>query len=237
MKRKFDFGCIDYEGRGKALNRVTVEMEYKEDGDKKRFSVSANVWNTRHTDIVTGGQCLDTIAPYIDSPLYSEILRLWELYHLNDMHPECEHQHAEGWHKIASKKVNLYHWRLTREASNEQKAAEKAAISALKAGETFTPSEQQTFISCLPYSLTTHTDTPPENVAKYYEPKKPLYTGDTGHTETKACGWLHEDEHPEGILSKACPVCGYKYGTSWVYFPIPADDEAIIYKLLKEGSL
>lgn len=43
MKRKFDFGCIDYEGRGKALNRVTVEMEYKEDGDKKRFSVSANV--------------------------------------------------------------------------------------------------------------------------------------------------------------------------------------------------
>lgn len=237
MKRKFDFGCIDYEGRGKALNRVTVEMEYKEDGDKKRFSVSANVWNTRRTDIITGGQCLDTIAPYIDSPLYSEILRLWELYHLNDMHPECEHQHAEGWHKIASKKVTLYHWRLTREASNEQKAAEKAAISALKAGETFTPSEQQTFVSCLPYSLTTHTDTPPADIAKYYEPRKPLYAGDKGHTETKACGWLREDEHPEDILSKACPVCGYKYGTSWVYFPIPADDEAIIYKLLKEGSL
>lgn len=237
MKRKFDFGCIDFEGRGTARNRVTVDMEYKKDGDKKRFSVSASVWNTRHSDIVCGGQCLDTIAPYIDSPLYSEILRLWELYHLNDMHPECEHQHAEGWHKIASKKVTLYHWRLTREASNEQKAAEKAAISALKAGETFTPSEQQTFISCLPYSLTTHTDTPPENMAKYYEPKKPLYAGDTGHTETKACGWLNESEHPEGILSKACPVCGYKYGTSWVYFPIPADDEAIIYKLLKEGSL
>lgn len=237
MKRKFDFGCIDYEGRGKALNRVTVEMEYKEDGDKKRFSVSANVWNALRTNIIAGGQCLDSIAPYIDSPLYSEILRLWELYHLNDMHPECKHQHAEGWHKLASKKVTLYHWRLTREAMNEQKAAEKAAISALKAGKTFTPSEQQAFISRLSYSLTTHTDTPPADIAKYYEPKKPLYAGDTEHTETKACGWLKETEHPEGILSKACPVCGYKYGSSWVYFPIPADDEAIIYKLLKEGSL
>lgn len=232
MKKNFDFGCIDYEGRGKALNRVTVEMEYKEDGDKKRFSASANVWNTRHTDIITGGQCLDDIAPYIDSPLYSEILRLWGLYHLNDMHPECEHQHAEGWHKIASKKVTLYHWRLTREANKEQDEAKKAALFALKNGETFTPSEQQSFISRLSYSLTTHTDTPPIDIAKYYEPKKPLYAGDTGHTEVKGLGWLHEDEHPEGILSKACPVCGYKYGSSWLYFPIPEEDEKIIYRLL-----
>lgn len=237
MKRNFDFGCIDFENRGTPRNRVTVEMEYEQDGDKKIFSVSANVWNSRHTDIVAGGQCLDALAPYIDNPVYSEILRLWELYHLNDMHPECEHQHVEGWHKLASKKVTLYHWRLTSEAINEQKAAEKAAISALKAGETFTPNEQQTFISRLPYGLTTHTDTLPENVTKYYEPKKPHYAGDTGHTETKACGWLRETEHPEGILSKACPVCGYKYGTGWVYFPIPAEDEAVIYKLLNDGRL
>lgn len=133
MKRTFDFGCIDFEGKGTARNRVTVEMEYKQDGDKKRFSVSANIWNTRHSDIVCGGQCLDTIAPYMNNnPVFSEILRLWELYHLNDMHPECG--------------------------------------------------------------------------------------------------------HPEGLLSRACPVCGYKYGTSWIYFPIPADDEKIIYKLLKTGT-
>lgn len=237
MKRKFNFGKIDFEGRGSANNLVTVEMEYKTDGDKKRFSCSASVWNSRHTDIITGGQCLDTIAPYIKDPIFSEILRLWGLYHLNDMHPECKHQAAEGWRKKAGEKVTLYHWRLTREASNEQKEAEKAAISALKAGETFTPSEQQTFISCLPYGLTTHTETIPADMAKYYEPKKPLYAGDKGHTEIKALGWLREDEHPDGILSKPCPVCGYKYGSSWVYFPIPADDEAIIYKLLENGRL
>jgi hypothetical protein len=237
MKRKFDFGCIDFEDKGTARNRVTVEMEYKEDGDKKRFSVCASVWNARHSDIVAGGQCLDTIAPYIENPLYSEILRLWELYHLNDMHPECEHQAAQGWREKAAEKITLYHWRLTHEAIKAQDTAKKAAMEALKAGETFTPSKEQSFMVSLSYSITTHAPTLPEGMASLYEPKKSLYAGDGGHTETKALGWLREDEHPEGILSKACPVCGYKYGHSWVYFPIPADDEAIILKLLKEGSL
>lgn len=98
-------------------------MEYKQDGDKKVFSVSADVWNTRHSDIVCGGQCLDTIAPYINNPVFSEILRLWKLYHLNDLHPECEHQHAAGWDKLASKKVTLHHWRMTREAMSKQDKA------------------------------------------------------------------------------------------------------------------
>lgn len=237
MKRTFDFGCIDFENKGKARNRVTVEMEYKEEEGKKRFSVSAMVWNARRSDCICGGQCLDTIAQYIKNPIFSEILRLWKAYHLNDMHPECEHQHAAGWDKLASKKVTLYHWRMTREAMSEQDKAKKAALSALTAGETFTPTTEQAFFAGLSYSLTTWTETPPEELAKYYEPKKPLYAGDGGHTETKALGWLRESKHPDGLLAKACPVCGYKYGTSWVYFPIPAEDEKIIYKLLETGTL
>lgn len=228
MKRIFDFGCIDFENRGKAKNRVTVEMEYKQDGDKKQFSVSADVWNTLHSDIVCGGQCLDTIAPYMESPVFSEILRLWKAYRLNDMHPECEHQHAARWDKLANKKVALYHWRMTQDARNEQKAAEKAAIIALKCGEKFKPTIKQKFFANLEYSLTTYTETLPADIAKYY---------DREHTEIKALGWLKESEHPDGLLAKACPVCGYKYGTSWVYFPIPAEDEKIIYKLLKTGTL
>lgn len=237
MKRIFDFGCIDFENRGEARNRVTVEMEYEQDGDKKRFSVYANVWNTRHSDIVRGGQCLDTIAPYMESPVFSEIFRLWEAYHLNDMHPECEHQRAAGWDKLANKKVTLYHWRMTQDARKEQKAVEKAIIIALKRGEKFKPTIKQKFFANLEYSLTTYTETLPADIAKYYEPKKPLYAGDRGHTEIKALGWLKESEHPDGLLAKACPVCGYKYGTSWVYFPIPAEDEKIIYKLLETGTL
>lgn len=150
MKRTFDFGCIDFENRGKAKNRVTVEMEYKEENGKKRFSVSAMVWNVLRSDCICGGQCLDTIAPYMDNPIFSEIFRLWKAYHLNDMHPECEHQHAAGWDKLASKKVTLYHWRLTRAAITEQDNAKKAALSALTAGETFTPTTEQSFLpGCL----------------------------------------------------------------------------------------
>lgn len=41
--------------------------------------------------------------------------------------------------------------------------------------------------------------------------------------ETKRAGWVTEAEHPEGILSKPCPVCGYHYGHEWKTLPIPAD--------------
>lgn len=232
MKRKFDFGCIDFEGRGKALNRVTVEMEYKEIRDKKRFSVCADVWNGRHSDIVAGGQCLDTIAPYIKNPLYSEILRLWELYHLNDMHPECEHQRALGWLDEAKKNVNIYHWYLNDEARKEKEAAKKRAFESLKNGETFTPTAQEVFYTNLETFCKTYTAEAPEHydINKDYNTKKQKI-------DVRRLSHICATEHPEGILCKPCPVCGYKYGSSWLYVPIPAEDEAIILKLLKEGSL
>ena len=95
---RIDFGEIDFNGSGRRNNRVTVEIEYKEIAEgKKEFTASANVWNARETDIVAGGQCLDELEPYFrNNPLYMEILRLWRLYHLNAMHPECEHQAKLG---------------------------------------------------------------------------------------------------------------------------------------------
>lgn len=237
MKRKFNFGKIAFDGSAIARNTVIVEMEYKKEGNKKSFSVSVEVWNSNHSDIIAGGQCLDDIAPYINSPVYSEILRLWKLYHLNDMHPECEHQAALGWHKKASEKVTLYHWRLTSKALSEQKAAEKAALVALRAGETFKPTIKQSFFAGLKYLLVTYTEQVPKELSKYYEPKKPLYSGDTGHTEVKALGWLKPSEHPDGILCRPCPVCGYEYGSKWLYVPIPEDDEKIIHNLLEKGDL
>jgi hypothetical protein len=41
--------------------------------------------------------------------------------------------------------------------------------------------------------------------------------------ETKTAGWVTPDEHPEGILTKACPVCGYKYGSAWLKRPVPQE--------------
>lgn len=33
-------------------------------------------------------------------------------------------------------------------------------------------------------------------------------------TEKKSTSWVYPAEHPQGILTRACPVCGYKYGTA-----------------------
>ena len=233
MKRVFSFGKIDYYHTGRKINLVEVEMSYTEKGDKKVFSVSGKIWNGRKTDIVCGGQCLDEIAKYVKTPLFNTIFRLWKQYHLNDSHPECEHQARMHWPEKANEEVALYHWRLTREASDLKNYVEKAAIAALRAGETFTPTPEQTHIASLNYSLTTSTPTPPENISQYYEPKKPFYAGDEGHVEKRRLGCLREDEHPDGILGKPCPVCGYRYGTYWNYFPVPRDDEQIILNLLK----
>lgn len=41
--------------------------------------------------------------------------------------------------------------------------------------------------------------------------------------ETKTAGWVRFDEHPRGLLSKPCPVCGYKYGSAWNREAVPED--------------
>lgn len=228
MKRKFNFGKIDYFNCGKANNLVEVDIEYKEDRDKKRFSASARVWNSCHSDIVAGGQCLDDIAPYIDNPTFREILRLWKLYHLNDMHPECHHQNAMGWREKATEKVVLHTFTLISEVISKQNSIKRAIMSACILKGSVSIADEEKFILALEYSITTHKESLPKEIAQYYKLSK---------SEVKTLGWLRENEHPDGILCKPCPVCGYKYGSSWVYFPIPKDDERIIIKLLRDGEL
>ena len=83
MKRTFNFGKVDYYGRGRKINLVEVEVELSDDGV---FTASASIWNSKQTDCVCGGQCLDEVAKYIESDKFKKIYRLWKLYDLNDMH-------------------------------------------------------------------------------------------------------------------------------------------------------
>jgi hypothetical protein len=41
--------------------------------------------------------------------------------------------------------------------------------------------------------------------------------------ETKTSSWVYPKEHPEGELTKPCPVCGYKYGSLWLKEEVPAE--------------
>lgn len=89
-------------------------------------------------------------------------------------------------------------------------------------GMTAALSDDQIEVAKLPYSLTLPHEISGD-AALYYEPQKPLYPGMAGATETKTLGWLHPEEHPDGILGKPCPVCGYKYGHSWLTEEVPQD--------------
>lgn len=98
MKRKISFGKLPYfyldqqghvtggYAQGKRVCKYEVELELDENNN---FSASAMLWNQRHTDCLLGGQCLDDPSILFvlgKNPTYKEILRLWRLYHLNDMH-------------------------------------------------------------------------------------------------------------------------------------------------------
>lgn len=80
-KAKASFGKINYGGKGKR-NEATVEFKL----DKGNFTASGNIWNSKGTDILSGGQNLDEMKKYINDPDFNELYDLHSKYHLNDMH-------------------------------------------------------------------------------------------------------------------------------------------------------
>lgn len=104
MQRVIEFGKIDYNRTGKRINPVTLKINLKGE-ERPVFSVSADVWDSKKTDTLMSGQCLDDLLPYFkNNKLFIEIHRLWDLYHLNDFHAGTKKQenflkknHIKDW--------------------------------------------------------------------------------------------------------------------------------------------
>ena len=86
VEHKIKFNKIDdlQHGRKDCMLEATVSWNGVE------FSVSADVWDARRTDIHTGGQCLDTVneryrGQIKNVELWDEVFDLWRKYHLNTM--------------------------------------------------------------------------------------------------------------------------------------------------------
>lgn len=99
--KKFNFGKVDYNNVGRKTHAVELEVTLKIKGKKRVFTASSNVWNTAKTDIAQGGQCIDSVWDEFSSQLknpalYKRIMKLWERWHLNDLHAECVHQRLKG---------------------------------------------------------------------------------------------------------------------------------------------
>jgi hypothetical protein len=67
-----------------------------------------------------------------DSVKIARLLEIWRGWHLNDMRAGCEHQRARKW---GSKKVLVTTYRLTNEASSEQRRIKTDALNKLKKGD------------------------------------------------------------------------------------------------------
>lgn len=208
--------CKVYGGSARAFCKIEFE--------NGRLSISGVVGPAGGDCKGSAGQCVDAIRNGIpvdgwDAEMLKKFCDIWDEWHLNDMRPECDHQRELGWKAIACKEVSLYHYTMSDESIRKKREAEKAALAALRAGVSFKPDIEQTFFASMPYEVIMTEDTELPN----YKKRKPLYNGDRGFEERKLLGWIRPDEHPEGILCKPCPVCGYKYGSSWNTVEVPQE--------------
>lgn len=88
MRRTYSFGKLAYNGKRK-INEVTLEIALRDWNGYPEFTAHAMVWNSVHTDIVSGGQMIDKLysefAICRNSILYKTIMQLWEKYHLHNI--------------------------------------------------------------------------------------------------------------------------------------------------------
>lgn len=225
MKKVFHFEKIDYYGRGSRINAVDVEVELKEKPDGLVFSACGEIWDGNHSDVVSAGQNLDEIAKYIHNNRFSRIYAMWQKYHLNDMRPECEHQRELGWREKALRSVTIYTHKLNSDTIRKQHEIERSALERIKNGETVSLSESDRDLLNLQYEIETCKKDLPEDIASYYK---------LDGAKERLLGWLEPEEHPEGLLCRPCPVCGYRYGTAWKYMPIEPDDLKMIKSLMED---
>ena len=94
------------------------------------------------------GQCIDEIRKGVPtkewtSDMLQKFCDIWDEWHLNDMRPYCSHMKKLGWDKMASEKVEIKTYKLTREAREKQKEAEKRALESFKTMRGFFPTPDE----------------------------------------------------------------------------------------------
>ena len=107
ISKTFSFDKIAFYG-GKRINipEVEVNLEYKEKGPE--LSICGTIWNSRHTECVCAGQCLDTMMKFsslANNTTFKKLHSLWKNWHLNGLHAGTEKQESalNMWHATKEK--------------------------------------------------------------------------------------------------------------------------------------
>lgn len=214
-------------------NKVSKNAFAKIKYDGKSLSISGVIAPLADGNCLgSAGQCVDEIREGIPTDewtpeMLNKLCDIWDRWHLNDMRPYCEHMRELGWTEHTQDKVKIEKWTLTKEASQKKKEAENRALECLRNGEPFYPTKDEIAYTNMKYSIDIYNDEDIENkCGKLYRDAYELKEKDClGHsnTEYKTRGWISYKDHELGFLSRPCPVCGYKYGTSWKIEEVPQD--------------
>lgn len=213
MHKKLSIGRM----AGTQTNYIDIDVTLKEG----RLSISGDVRRE------TAGQCQDFIREAMEKngidyaidwnrEELKRLLDTWDVWHLNDMHPECEHQAVDGTLEQAQKDVTIYGYKLDMEIVGKQDKVKEKAMERLLSGSTVILKPHEAKLLKLEYSLKSLDSTAPE----HYKEAKETYFG----TKTEKAGWVSFEEYPNvGILSKPCATCGYKYGSAWKTVELPKE--------------
>lgn len=114
-KAKVNFGKLNLYGTGKRYP-AEVTIELRERGGEETFTVDAKgnrtytgkttptytelsirgkIWNSKCTDLIMCGQCLDDMNLYLKgNAKFQKLYKWWKAYHLNGMHAGTPEQEA-----------------------------------------------------------------------------------------------------------------------------------------------
>jgi len=196
-------GVIGPKGNGNATGgcgQIDMEFQHRNPQD-----------NDKRYDNPTTPEAI-TFADGWDRDKWFDLLDIWGKWHLNDMQAGCKHQRDLGW---GNNDLTVVTYRLGMEEYNSQKTIKEISQKRLMDGEAVKLTAEETNILALKWEIKgpeSLKETP--LISDYYTEKS---------RETKTDGWAYETEHPEGKLTKPCPVCGYKYGSAWLREDLPQE--------------
>jgi hypothetical protein len=175
------------------------------------------------------GQMRESVPDYVERwvPGWSrerferDVLPVWERWHLNSTRAGCAHQEQAR-----------------RDGRPEWDTRRNLELVSLKPGERLHAMRnvaQWGDLSVAAYAkYAAHAADARPLWLGHQCPKHPALWGEIGarlltdgwlaveKRESKQAGWVHPSEHPDGLLCKPCEVCGYKYGSEWIFEELPA---------------
>jgi len=208
--RYYETFCkIEYDNKRLSINGIIGPKEYGE-AYCGQINMEYEHRNPEHNDkrayhLITTDELIFNEG--WDKDKWYQFLEYWHDWHLNDLRPGCEHQKAWG-----NKELTVYTYRLRDEYVRIQDKIKRDAIEKLTAGKTVRLSKKDQYILSLSWEIKTH-DKTTVNEDEY------RLIGE----EIKQSGWTRSSEHPEGELCKPCPICGYKYGSAWIFEEVPKE--------------